>query len=206
MLGPLNPPRAGRAPFLFRFPYRKLDRASRPVAATLGSTDDESARTTLEELKRFLGFLRSLWGVLAGITVLFPLSNSLMAVLPLLPGSEVLSTVLATLFSAFALFFVFVLRGSGSNDDIGSVVLLSIGSLVFGIVALIAYLYLRLQPLAFGVVPVLYGGVFALFTLAFGLLALVEYERQTERHPKDFATVVVPRESPEEMTTEEQEL
>ncbi len=39
--------------------------------------------TFLEEFKNFIAFLRNLWGILAGITVLFPLSNELTKIIPL---------------------------------------------------------------------------------------------------------------------------
>ncbi len=42
----------------------------------------------LEELRDFLAFLRSLWGLLAGISVLFPLSNVLFSVIPLEGGGN----------------------------------------------------------------------------------------------------------------------
>ena len=37
----------------------------------------------LDEFKEFLAFLKNLWGILAGVSVLFPLSNVLVKVIPL---------------------------------------------------------------------------------------------------------------------------
>ncbi len=43
----------------------------------------ESKKGYLEELKEFLTFLQNLWGILAGLSVFFPLSNILLHVIPL---------------------------------------------------------------------------------------------------------------------------
>ena len=37
----------------------------------------------LEELKEFLTFLKNLWGILAGLSVFFPLSNVLLGAIPM---------------------------------------------------------------------------------------------------------------------------
>ncbi|MBA2537395.1 MAG: hypothetical protein H0V20_08205, partial [Actinobacteria bacterium] len=68
----------------------------------------------LEELRDFLAFLRSLWGLLAGISVLFPLSNVLFSVIPLegggnpfqnlSPGIVTALTMLTCIFLTFATF------------------------------------------------------------------------------------------------------
>ena len=41
-----------------------------------------AGQTFLQELRDFLQFLGSLWGVLAAAAVLFPLSNTFFAVIP----------------------------------------------------------------------------------------------------------------------------
>src|SRR3990172_3902126 len=144
-------------------------KASSPLGRHMPTADgDRPGRTALAELREFLAFLRSLWGILAGVTVVFPISNLLTAVLPLLTGSERLSTVLATLFSLFAIFVVFALRHVDLNDeyggeDSGLFIVASIWIFVGGAGVLIAYLYVRLEPLAAGLVPVLYATVFGLF-------------------------------------------
>src|SRR5205809_3613543 len=142
------------------------------VGTSMPTTDRKHGDTALTDLREFLGFLGSLWGILATVTAFFPLSNLLMAVLPLLPGFERLSTVLATLFSLFAIFFVFVLRNAEfgdeySGEDIGALIVASLWTLVCGVVVLVIYLYVRLESFAVGVDPVLYAGVFGLFTAAF---------------------------------------
>ncbi len=152
----------------------------RTTMAEAKETGDRPNDKALAELREFLGFLGSLWGILAGVTVFFPLSNMLFIVLPILPGAERLSTVLATLFSLFAIFFVFVLRNAdfsyeSEGQDIASFVVGAIISLACGIIVLVAYSYIYLNPLASGLDPVLYAGVFGFFTAAFTLLALAEY-------------------------------
>ncbi|SRR6266568_2303499 len=144
------------------------------------TTERKRGEGAVADLREFLRFLGNLWGVLATITVLFPLSNWLIAVLPLPPGSERLSSVLATLFSLFAIFFVFVLRHADFGDeysggDIGFLIVASLLALGCGVSVLVVYSYVRLEPVAAGVSPVLYAGVFGLFTAAFTLLALAEY-------------------------------
>lgn len=68
----------------------------------------------LRELREFLRFLRSLWGVLAGISVLFPLSNVFFTAIPIeggagpfhnLPPAVVsVMTMLTCIFLTFATF------------------------------------------------------------------------------------------------------
>jgi hypothetical protein len=47
-----------------------------------------AGQSFLQELREFLAFLRSLWGLLAGISVLFPLSNVLLSVIPIEGGGN----------------------------------------------------------------------------------------------------------------------
>lgn len=64
----------------------------------------------IEEITKFLTFLQNLWGVLAGMSVLFPISSALMNVIPIdeydydcglaFSSSELLTGV-ATLISLF---------------------------------------------------------------------------------------------------------
>lgn len=50
---------------------------------------NDTSSSYLDELKQFLSFLKNLWGILAGISVFFPLSSKFMDLLPLLPyGTE----------------------------------------------------------------------------------------------------------------------
>ncbi|MBI4791088.1 MAG: hypothetical protein HY782_29000 [Chloroflexi bacterium] len=70
----------------------------------------------LGELKDFLGFLQGMWGILAGVSVLFPLSNSLAKVIPLKewgPGGALLNfspqlvTIVTTLVALFVILATF---------------------------------------------------------------------------------------------------
>jgi hypothetical protein len=68
----------------------------------------------LDELREFLGFLASLWGLLASISLFFPLSNLLTEVVPidshekpfvhLSPGLVVVVSTLTCIFLTFATF------------------------------------------------------------------------------------------------------
>jgi hypothetical protein len=75
-----------------------------------------SGATVLKELKEFLTFLQSLWGILAGISVFFPLSNVLIKFLPMKSMSEdgvfvhlspPLITAIATIFTLFVVLWTF---------------------------------------------------------------------------------------------------
>lgn len=73
-------------------------KASTASAPASGENDMQQARwkmnnsqeeiTSIDELKQFTKFLQSLWGTLAGISVLFPLSNVLTKVIPLAQWPE----------------------------------------------------------------------------------------------------------------------
>src|SRR5215813_2577989 len=73
-----------------------------------------TGQTFLQELRDFLQFLRSLWGVLAAAAVLFPLSNTFFAVIPaegdghpfqnLSPTVVTTVTILTCIFLTFATF------------------------------------------------------------------------------------------------------
>lgn len=73
-------------------------KASTASAPASGENDLQQARwkmnnsqeevTSVDELKQFTKFLQSLWGILAGISVLFPLSNVLTKVIPLAQWPE----------------------------------------------------------------------------------------------------------------------
>lgn len=72
--------------------------------------------TFLKELKEFLAFLQTLWGILAGISVFFPLSNILIKLIPMKSISEdgvfvhlspPLITAIATIVTLFVLLWTF---------------------------------------------------------------------------------------------------
>ena len=69
----------------------------------------------LQELREFLRFLRSLWGLLVGISVLFPLSNTLFTVIPISqdqhPFQNLSPTVVTTLTMLTCIFLTFATFG-----------------------------------------------------------------------------------------------
>jgi hypothetical protein len=83
----------------------------------------------LDELREFLEFLRSLWGLLAGISLFFPLSNVVIGVIPIEDGgnpfqnlSPAVVVTLSTLTCIFLTFATFgrrnqfaILRGGGAT-------------------------------------------------------------------------------------------
>ena len=66
--------------------------------------------TSIDELKQFTKFLQSLWATLAGISVLFPLSNVLAKVIPLAQwpegGLALISPTLVTAISTVTCLFI----------------------------------------------------------------------------------------------------
>ena len=158
----------------------------------------------LKEFKDFLAFLQNLWGILAGISVLFPLSNLLLRLIPLKtfdyqqgvlvwfsPG---LFTTLTTLVSLFLVLWIFGQRQNFKSKR-GSVGIRrqALTSFVLGLIALVGYLiiYYFLLSSAYtvlgwvngdirhliGEVPllILYVAFFTLVTRAFMLLGMSEY-------------------------------
>jgi hypothetical protein len=82
----------------------------------------ENGTAFLQEFKDFIAFLKNLWGILAGISVIFPLSNILTKVIPLhrwegeagsgawYSFSPVLVSILASLIALFIILWTFVQR------------------------------------------------------------------------------------------------
>jgi hypothetical protein len=160
-------------------------------------------RTVLEEFKDFIKFLQHLWAILAGVSVLFPLSNTLAGIIPLAQWSDggfaYLSPAIvsgcATLACLFTVLWIF-----GQREDLrlprawSSLPQRALRSVVVGAVALIVYLtghysisndfYFRI--LGWGsddlrriagdlVLATSYAGFFVCVTRAFLLLGLREY-------------------------------
>lgn len=83
-------------------------------------SDSDSENRYLQELKEFLTFLQNLWGLLAGISVFFPLSSILIHAIPLRAyGTEngvfdhlapALITTIATLVTLFVVMVTFASR------------------------------------------------------------------------------------------------
>jgi hypothetical protein len=158
----------------------------------------------LRELRHFIVFLQSLWGMLAGITVLFPLSNVFTDLIPLKTiedpegvlgfFSPALVTALATLVTLFVVFATFNRRrdlaGAAQRGRVRREAQLAFS---LGLVALFLYLavYAGIGPLFYEPNNVFYGdprlligdvilattysAFFALVTRAFMLLAMLEY-------------------------------
>ena len=168
-------------------------------------TNRSQATHCLLELKNLVAFLQGLWGILAGLTALFPLSNVLVGLMPLgrlgdEPGGALgylspgLITAVAMIVTVFVILFIF-----GQRSDFRAVegrrLLQRPAWLSFtaGLLALIVYFAVN-----FGMYPIYYepfgvfdgdprlligdlalllsySAFFALVTRAFMLLAMIEY-------------------------------
>ena len=148
------------------------------------------------DLQGFIKYMTSLWGVLGGITAVFPLADVIFQVIPLPIDPYEKSTApiaipLTTLVSVFILFYVFVQRDkvtSGTAPQAGKFFILGLISLmVFFLLDHFEYpLRSALFPgldsaddyilLLVGIVP-FYILFFASVTCAFAILALIEFKR-----------------------------
>lgn len=159
----------------------------------------------LAEFREFLAFLRSLWGLLAGFSMFFPLSNIFLGLIPLAklqddpPGalgylSAELVTSVATLTVLFVVFLTFGNREVVRLAKSRRVVRRSASrSFFLGLAALLGYLFvyygiyaLLYEP--FGIYDgdprrligdfcllFFYSSFFSLITRAFVLLGIMEY-------------------------------
>ncbi len=168
----------------------------------------------LHELQSFLTFLGSLWGVLAGISVFFPLSNVLLEVIPMRPYGEdggvynhILPSVivaLATVVTLFVLLSTFVARARFRSPHFArAAVRKARASFALGIFALIGYLVLHQVYAQYAwsewnwgsddprkllvEVPLTlaYIAFFSLVTRAFVLLGMIEYFRGEGRRARN---------------------
>jgi hypothetical protein len=159
----------------------------------------------LEEFKEFIAFLQKLWGMLAGISVFFPLSNIFFKVLPLKTYGEggvyehlspSLITTITTLVTLFVVFSIFSNRSKFKEKQkrrgIQRHAWISFG---IGILALVTYLIIYVVYFEyawsvwgwgsgdphklFAEVPLLaaYSAFFAFITRAFMLLGMIEFFR-----------------------------
>lgn len=159
----------------------------------------------LSELKGFIHFLQSLWGILVGISVLFPLSNVLMKLIPLRnlhddpsgalgylsPG---LVTAIATIITLFVILLIFSKRYNFKTlKKRGQIQRHAFLSFAFGLFALIFYFTIFFGIYSFFYEPysithgdpllligdftllLSYSAFFALTTRGFMLLAMLEY-------------------------------
>ena len=159
--------------------------------------------TFLEEFKGFVAFLQNLWGILAGITVLFPLSNVLTKIIPLAQWPEgglayFSPGLVAAVSTLVALFIIFWTYGQRHRFRLrrnrSSIQKQSRWSFVIGLSALVVYLAVHtligadfyftalgwesgdLRRLVGDVILLCaYSAAFALITRAFVLLGMLEY-------------------------------
>jgi hypothetical protein len=111
-------------------------------------------KTFIEELKNLIGFLQTIWGVLAGISLFFPLSNNLVKVVPLakINGGEIYGglaylspdtvTVVSTIIVIFIMFQVISHRHDIEVSQRRKIQHKANVSAVIAILAFIAYLLL----------------------------------------------------------------
>ena len=157
----------------------------------------------LQEFKDFLTFLRTLWGILAGTSVFFPLSNVLIKLIPMetidedgvfVHISPLLITVIGTIVTLFVVLWTFGnrrrLKSNIRLHRIRRQAWISFGS---GLISLIVYLvvYFVTYQIAWGswgwssddprrlIVEILllitYSVFYALVTRAFMLLGMSEF-------------------------------
>lgn len=162
-------------------------------------------RTTfLEEFRDFIAFLQNLWGFLAGISVVFPLSNVFIKIIPMKAYGEeggVFEHLSPSLITAVTtLVTLFVILETFSNRDTFKEKQKRQGiqrqawiSFVIGILSLVIYLVIHTmyfqyawEPWGWGSgdprklfveIPLLvaYSAFFALITRAFMLLGMIEF-------------------------------
>lgn len=157
----------------------------------------------LGEFKTFIGFLQNLWAILAGISALFPLSNTLANIIPLAKWSEgglaylspQLVTVIATVACLFTILWTFGQRHQFARQRQRRSVQKQAGlCFTCGVTALIIYLAVHYAVVAnfyfvvlgwesgdlrrvLGDIVLLlsYSAFFVLVTRAFMLLGMIEY-------------------------------
>jgi hypothetical protein len=166
--------------------------------------DSGKGTETLKEFRDFFGFIQNLWGILAGVSVFFPLSNTLMKVIfydeP--PGSGAfqylppkLVTSIATLITIFVVFSTFSRRYKYKVQEYRTIKRQAWVSFILGVLSLVAYLTANfgIYELFYGPFEIYggdprrligdvfllltYGAFFALVTRAFMLLGMAEFYR-----------------------------
>jgi hypothetical protein len=166
-----------------------------------------AGQSFLQELRDFLRFLGSLWGLLASISVLFPLSNVLVTVIPIESGgnpfqnlSPGVVTTLTTLTCIFLTFATFGRRSQFSERLRRRRYATSARIAFAGALSALAIYLLTSNALYRtlitnnpnselgialydGLFAALYVASFALLTRAFLVLAMLEYIPQREDKP-----------------------
>jgi hypothetical protein len=170
----------------------------------------------LDELKAFLQFLRNLWGLLAGISVFFPLSNVLLRAIPMgaYGGDGVfdqvppaLITSLATVVTLFVVLVTFAGRRRFQASKRTTPLRGAWLSFGVGVAALLAYLVIHQVYREYAwerwgwgsgdprkliaEIPLLiaYVAFFALLTRAFMLLGMTEFFASASRRRSDRRSV-----------------
>jgi hypothetical protein len=157
----------------------------------------------LQELKDFLAFLTNLWGILAGVSVFFPLSNVLVEVVPCCAyGTDecvfdlvppILITTVATIVTLFVVQVTFAGRDQFRRSNRRAMLRKAWLSLSAGVLSLLAYVatYRAYGEYAYGYfglgsgvprkmlfeIPLLVAYVvfFSLLTRAFMILGMIEF-------------------------------
>ena len=156
----------------------------------------------LDEFRAFLSFLSSLWGILTGISVFFPLSNLLVSVIPLQSIDDdgafvritpVFVTVVSTLVTLFIILWTFSNRVELLKMKRSAAVSFALGMLALGFYMILYEYKLFAYDLwewesedprhIFVEIPLLIGYTvfFASTTRAFMLLGLLEYYRRPKQ-------------------------
>jgi hypothetical protein len=181
------------------------------VAPVIPGGDVAKGQAFLDELREFLAFLASLWGILAAVSVFFPLSNLLTKVVPLggrgEPFHDLSPTLVAVLTTLTCLFLTFATFGRRIQfaDGLRRKRYARSARLSFPVALVLLACYVLLPPglyevlithqsgsaaggiaLYDGLMAALYIASFALITRAFLLLAMLEYfpEQPTPTDPR----------------------
>jgi hypothetical protein len=158
----------------------------------------------LKDFRDFIAYLQNLWGIMAGISVVFPLSNSFVKVIPVQlwdkgGGFAFFSpewiTIIATLLSLFVMLWTYGQRRKFKEQrETGSIRRQALFSFSIGITAMIFYLVVYvlvqsdvhysvmgwdsddLRRVIFDVIMLfLYSVFFTLVTRAFMFLGMIEF-------------------------------
>ncbi len=170
---------------------------------------DKAQNSFLGEFTDFVKFLQTLWGILAGISVLFPLSNVLVKLIPMNDiygdppgGLSYLTPALITTLSTIATLFV-ILVTFRQRDDLhtrkqqNTIQRQAWTAFGTGLLGLLLYLvvYFSIYPAFYAPLGInggdprrligdfllllFYGAFFAMLTRAFVLLGMLEYFGRT---------------------------
>ncbi len=162
-------------------------------------------RSFLAEFSDFVKFLQTLWGILAGISIFFPLSNVLLKLIPMgnlyddNPGglthlTPALITTLATVATLFVILITFgqrrELRTRSQRETVQRQAWLAFGGAFLALVLYYA-VYFGIYPAVYAPLNIggshplaligdfllllFFGAFFALLTRAFMLLGMLEY-------------------------------